>query len=174
VRVVAADRTGLLADAAAMLALERASVRSARAWTGGAGADAVAFSEWAVAASGLDAAGLRRRLEAVVAGRVDPAARLGPPPGGGLAARVVARPEASDRATVLEVRATDRPGLVHTVCRALADLGVGVRSAHVSTLGPQAVDVFYVHDADGRPLGDAEVVAAVAGVRAALVGSTGD
>ena len=56
------------------------------------------------------------------------------------------RHEASAQATVLEVRAEDRPGVVYLVCRALADLDVSVRSAHVATLGPQAVDVFYVQE----------------------------
>ena len=45
---------------------------------------------------------------------------------------------------MLEVRAADRPGVVYLVCAALAGLDVAVRSAHVDTLGPQAVDVFYV------------------------------
>ena len=49
--------------------------------------------------------------------------------------------------TVLEVRAADRPGVVYLVCAALARLDVAVRSAHVDTLGPQAVDVFYLQEA---------------------------
>ncbi len=48
---------------------------------------------------------------------------------------------------MLEVRAADRPGVVHLVCAALARLDVAVRSAHVDTLGPQAVDVFYLQEA---------------------------
>ena len=67
-----------------------------------------------------------------------------------LAPTVVVRPEASAQATVLEVRAADRPGVVYLVCAALAGLDVAVRSAHVDTLGPQAVDVFYLQEAVGR------------------------
>ena len=48
---------------------------------------------------------------------------------------------------MLEVRAADRPGVVYLVCAALARLDVAVRSAHVDTLGPQAVDVFYLQEA---------------------------
>ena len=59
---------------------------------------------------------------------------------------VAVRPEASEQATVLEVRAADRPGVIRLVCAALAGLGIDVRSAHVDTLGPQAVDVFYLQE----------------------------
>ena len=51
---------------------------------------------------------------------------------------------ASDQATVIEVRAHDRPGLLHRVGRALADHGADVTGARVSTLGSEVVDVFYV------------------------------
>ncbi len=58
-------------------------------------------------------------------------------------------------ATVLEVRADDRPGVVHLVCSALAGSTSRSGSAHVDTLGPQAVDVFYVQEpragVAGRP-----------------------
>ena len=90
---------------------------------------------------------LRQRLDAIQEGRVDPAPRLAPPERQTLAPTVVVRPEASAQATVLEVRAADRPGVVYLVCAALARLDVAVRSAHVDTLGPQAVDVFYVQEA---------------------------
>jgi [protein-PII] uridylyltransferase len=169
VRVVAADRTGLLADAAAMLALERASVRSARAWTIEQDDRPVGVSEWSVAGSELDAVVLRQRLEAIVAGRVDADARLLRSAPTTLEPTVAVRPEASDRATVLEVRASDRPGLVYTVCRAVADLGIAVRSAHVATLGPQAVDVFYVQEEAAGPLTDDRAAAAAHAIRSALV-----
>ncbi|MER5972047.1 [protein-PII] uridylyltransferase [Streptomyces sp. NPDC002055] len=69
-----------------------------------------------------------------------------PPP------RVTVAPEGSRRATVIEVRARDVPGLLHRIGRALDGAGVRVRSAHVSTLGANAVDAFYVTDAAGSPL----------------------
>jgi [protein-PII] uridylyltransferase len=169
VRVVAADRTGLLADAAAMLALERATVRSARAWTLERDGGPVGVSEWSVAGAAPDAAALRQRLEAIAAGRVDPDQRLRRPAPTRLEPTVVVRPEASARATVLEVRAADRPGLVFTVCRAVADLGIAVRSAHVTTLGPQAVDVFYLQEEAAGPLADDRAAAAAHAIRAALV-----
>jgi [protein-PII] uridylyltransferase len=74
---------------------------------------------------------------------------------------VVAAPEvsfadaASDTATVLEVRAHDRPGLLYRVAQAIADCGLDVRTARVGTLGAEAVDAFYLLGADGQPVDDA-------------------
>ncbi|HWU31528.1 MAG TPA: ACT domain-containing protein, partial [Marmoricola sp.] len=146
VRVVSGDRLGLLADAAAMLALQKLSVRGARVWTQ-EGKHPVGVSEWVLDEEGLDAAVLRQRLEAIAEGRLDPAVRLERPAPARRAPVVVQHFEASRSATVIEVRADDRPGLIYTVCRALAQLGISVKSAHVATLGPQAVDVFYVQEA---------------------------
>jgi [protein-PII] uridylyltransferase len=165
VTVLAPDRVGLLADAAAVFALQRASVRSARAWAQGD----VGVSLWEVAEEHLDEAVLRQRFEAIVAGRVDPSARLRGDPER-IAPSVVVRPEASAHATVLEVRTADRPGVVHQVCRALAGLDLTVRSAHVNTLGPQAVDVFYVQEAHAGVLSDTRAAEAAHAVRAALSG----
>ena len=62
--------------------------------------------------------------------------------------------DASDRSTVVEVRAHDAIGLLHRLTRALADAGLDVRSARVSTLGAEVVDAFYVVDGDGTPVTD--------------------
>jgi [protein-PII] uridylyltransferase len=167
VTVISGDRVGLLADAAAMLALQKVSVRAARAWTMGE----YGVSVWHVDRSGLDAAVLRERLEAIADGRVDPATRLRPSNAAPLAPTVVVRAEASARATVLEVRAADRPGVVHLVCSELARLGLTVTSAHVDTLGPQAVDVFYVQEAHAGALSDTRAADASHAVRAVLSGS---
>ena len=169
VTVIAPDRLGLLADCAAVLALQRIPVRAARAWA----QDQYAVSLWEVAAQDLDAAVLRQRYDAVVDGRLDPASRLRPADASVLAPAVVVRPEASDEATVLEVRAADRPGVVYLACAALAGLDVAVRSAHVDTLGPQAVDVFYLQEPHAGALGDSRAAAAAHAVRSALSGGPG-
>lgn len=168
VTVISGDRLGLLADAAAMLALQRASVRSARAWTQGE----VGVSVWEVGDVGdggdqaLEPAVLRQRLEAIVAGRVDTARRTRGPVA--LDPAVVVRPDASDQATVLEIRTADHPGVLHTVCVALAGVGVSVRSAHVATLGPQAVDVFYLQEPGAGALAETRAAEAAHTVRDAL------
>ncbi|WP_205474242.1 [protein-PII] uridylyltransferase [Nocardioides sp. SYSU D00038] len=164
VSVLAPDRVGLLADLAATFALERVGVRAARAWS----QDGCGISVWEVADDHVQAALLRNRLDAIVEGRVDPAARLAPRDAGGLPPAVEVRPEASEQATVIEVRASDRPGVVHLVCAALARLDLAVRSAHVATLGPQAVDVFYVQEPAAGALTDGRAAEAAHAVRAAL------
>ena len=51
--------------------------------------------------------------------------------------------------TVLEVRGLDRPGLLFELTNMLYELNVNVGSAHISTFGERAVDVFYVKDLTG-------------------------
>ena len=164
VTVVARDRVGLLADVAGVFALQRASVRAARAWADGEHA----VSAWDVVDELVDPAVLRQRFEAVVAGRLDPTARLRRARDGALAPSVVVRPEASRQATVLEVRAADRPGVLHLTLAALARLDITVRSAHVDTLGPQAVDVFYLQEASAGALSEHRAAEAAHAVRSAL------
>ncbi len=53
---------------------------------------------------------------------------------------------ASDRYTVIEVSALDRPGLLFDLARGLSDLDLNIASAHIATFGEKAVDVFYVTD----------------------------
>lgn len=164
VTAVAHDRLGLLADLAALFALHRVPVRAARAWA----QDQYGVSVWEIGEGPVDAGVLRQTYEGVRDGRVDPAGRLRPTVERTLAPSVVIRPEASDQATVLEVRTEDRPGVVYLVCAALARMDVAVRSAHVDTLGPQAVDVFYLQEAAAGSLGDQRAAEAAHAVRAAL------
>ncbi len=170
VRVVSGERTGLLADIAGALGLARIPVRSARAWPQERDGRSYGVSRWSVGERDLDPAILRQRLDAVVSGRVDLTARLGQSPRTRLEPAVVVRPEASSRSTVLEIRADDRPGLVYLVCAALAGQRISVRSAHVSTLGPQAVDVFYLQEEGAGRLSDERAAVAAHAVRDALRG----
>lgn len=165
VTVMTTDRLGLLADVAAALALQRADVRAARVWSQGS----LAISEWDVGAEWVDPAILKQRYEAIERGQLDPAARLNRPVGEpNQPASVAVRPEASVRATVLEVRASDRPGIVYRVCHALAKLDITVCSAHLDTFGPQAVDVFYLQEASAGALSDTRAAEAAHAVREAL------
>ena len=166
--VIAGDRVGLLADIAGTLATQRLRVRAARAWAQAS----YGISVWELDEEHLDAAILRERFEAISQRRVDPASRLRPSGVSTLAPSVAVRPEASTHATVLEVRATDRPGVLYLVCAALARLDVAVRSAHVDTLGPQAVDVFYLQEASAGVLSDQRAAEAAHAVRAALSGDS--
>ncbi|MFO1079868.1 MAG: [protein-PII] uridylyltransferase [Reyranellaceae bacterium] len=63
--------------------------------------------------------------------------------------RVLIDNNASDTFTVIEVNGRDRPGFLHVVTRALTRLNLQITSAHVTTYGERAVDVFYVKDLFG-------------------------
>lgn len=162
------DRPGVLPAAAGVLALHRLTVRAADLRAVelpnelGERADLLLLS-WRVAAeygSLPQAARLRADLVRALDGSLDIRARLAereaayprrrgvkaPPP------RVTVAAAGSRRATVIEVRAQDAPGLLHRIGRALEGSAVRVRSAHVSTLGANAVDAFYVTGTDGEPL----------------------
>jgi [protein-PII] uridylyltransferase len=56
----------------------------------------------------------------------------------------------SDRLTVIEVSGRDRPGLLYDLTSSLSDLSLDIGSAHITTFGEKAVDVFYVTDLTGK------------------------
>ncbi|WP_053739771.1 [protein-PII] uridylyltransferase [Streptomyces sp. NRRL WC-3618] len=160
------DQPGVLPAVAGVLAMHRLTVRTAelRALDLPDGVDGtVLLLDWRVAAeygSLPQAARLRADLVRALDGSLDITGRLAerdaayPRRRGVLApaARVTVHPTASRLATVIEVRAQDAPGLLHRLGRALEDAGVRVRSMHVSTLGSNAVDAFYVTTPEGVPL----------------------
>jgi [protein-PII] uridylyltransferase len=165
VTVAAPDRPGLFATVAGVLALHRLSVRSAQIRTerppSGDGPD-MAIDVWTVIPERdheprSDA--LRNDIARALAGELDLTHRLATrdasrrvpsvaPP----APRVDVVEAASETATVVEVRAGDRVGLLYRLGRSLALMGVSIRAARVVTLGAEAVDVFYLQDATGGPL----------------------
>jgi [protein-PII] uridylyltransferase len=50
----------------------------------------------------------------------------------------------SDDQTVLELRATDRPGLLSTIGQVFIEQGIDIEAAKIVTIGERAEDVFYV------------------------------
>ena len=66
-----------------------------------------------------------------------------------VAPRVSIDNELSRTHTVIEVDARDRPGLLYDIARALSSLNLRLSSAHVTTFGETAADVFYVKDVFG-------------------------
>jgi [protein-PII] uridylyltransferase len=68
------------------------------------------------------------------------------------APQVVCDNEASNAATMIEVRAADEPGLAYKIASALAGLGLDIVCARVATEKSDALDVFYVTDASGAKL----------------------
>jgi [protein-PII] uridylyltransferase len=59
---------------------------------------------------------------------------------------------ASNRFTVIEVNAADRPALLYRLTRALFHAKTTIASAHIATYGERAVDVFYVTDLTGQKI----------------------
>ncbi|MEU4514107.1 [protein-PII] uridylyltransferase [Nonomuraea wenchangensis] len=160
VTVVAPDRVGLLWSAAGVLSAHRLIVRSASSASAGSTA-VIEFSVVPEYGSPPDPATLESDLRLVLAGRLDIEQRLArrtravrPPRVPVAPPRVTLVDDASATATVVEVRAHDRPGLLWRIGRAFGECGLDVRAARVETLGAEAVDVFYVVDRAGRPLSD--------------------
>ncbi len=58
----------------------------------------------------------------------------------------------SDQFTVIEVSGLDRPGLLFELTSAISDLNLDITSAHVTTFGEKAVDVFYVTDLTNKKI----------------------
>ena len=56
--------------------------------------------------------------------------------------------------TAMEVIATDRPGVLSQIARAMRFCGVRLQSAKVATFGERVEDIFYITDAHDRPLED--------------------
>ncbi len=59
--------------------------------------------------------------------------------------------------TVLEINATDRPGLLSTLCQVFMQCDIRIYNAKITTLGEWVEDIFWVCHQDKRPLSDAEV-----------------
>lgn len=77
----------------------------------------------------------------------------------------------SDVFTVLEVAGLDRAGLLYELTSAISDLQLDINSAHITTFGEKAVDVFYVTDLTAKKIVDPRRQAAIRD-RLALILST--
>ena len=58
----------------------------------------------------------------------------------------------SDQFTVIEIAGLDRPGLLYEITSAISDLNLDITSAHITTFGERAVDVFYVTDLTNKKI----------------------
>jgi [protein-PII] uridylyltransferase len=166
VTVVSPDAPGTFAKVAGVLLLHGYDVLSALAHTGD-GEPSMAASQFrAVAPAGGKGwvaveSDLRRALagelaiEARLADRARTyrrrrATRAAPP----APASVTFDDAASSGATVLEIRAPNRIGVLYRIAKALAELGLDIRHATVQTLGEDVVDTFYVRNQFGQPVTD--------------------
>ena len=123
-------------------------------------------------------AAVRRDIERVLAEEVDVAAlvdaatRSRPAPSSVRKARKRARTGVdidnaiSRQYTVIDVHASDRPGVLFDVADAIYRLGLTVHLAKINTYVNQVLDVFYVTDQAGGKVAEGE---AIEGVRAAIL-----
>jgi [protein-PII] uridylyltransferase len=176
VTVVGPDRPGLLAAAAGALALHRCNVRRATAASGAPGV-AVEIFDVEPQFDRLPQWGdVEHDLGAILEGSLDVAQRLAlddqtyararrPVSASPPQRHVIIDNETSDVASIVEVRALDRMGLLHEITAALMATGCDVESAYVNTLGHEVIDTFYVRDEQGAKLSSG---AAIQRVRDAL------
>jgi [protein-PII] uridylyltransferase len=182
VTVVAPDQNGLLSTVAGVLALHRLGVRGAQVETlASPSGEPRAVQVWNVLPMFGDpapASRIREDISRVINGSLDLAERLSAreqdygAPVGTAEPRVQVVPGASSRATVLEVRAHDAPGLLHRISSAIATVGVSITAARVATLGSEVVDVFYLVSGSGGPLDSAQSNAVVGEVTEVLARGT--
>jgi [protein-PII] uridylyltransferase len=92
-------------------------------------------------------------IESELAAELQSDAPLAPPRGGRLSRRVRhfpispvvdIRPDERGTYQVLSVVASDRPGLLYSVARTLADYKINLHTARINTLGDRAEDVFLI------------------------------
>jgi [protein-PII] uridylyltransferase len=161
--VAAPDRRGLFSSVAGALALHGMDVRAANV-SGEDGVVVELFTVEVARGTWPDTARLREDLAAVLSDRMAIGDRLSErervyPARRRAAAHVLETDvgvdnEASDSATVIEVRAKDEVGLLHRLTRTLYEADLDLVSARVSTLGELVVDVFYVRESSGGKVTD--------------------
>ena len=166
VTVYAADHPGLFYRIAGAISLAGANILDARIHTT---RDGQALDNFVVAdplgrpfEEAAQLARLRRTIEDVLTGKVRLADKLAARP---LARRraevfrvapnVLIDNKASNRYTVVEVAALDRPALLYSLTYALFGARLTIHSAHIATYGERATDTFYLTDLTGEKIDNA-------------------
>ena len=163
VAIYTQDHPGLFARMAGALGMAGASIVGARVHTTRDGMAIDNFVVQSMDTSAFNAPDKLARLEQVIMttlkGRNRPREKLGARRTFGqkdaafhVQPAVIIDNSASNRSTVIEINAKDRPGLLYDLAGALYHLKLSIFSAHVATYGERAVDVFYVRDLTGQKL----------------------
>ena len=69
-------------------------------------------------------------------------------------ARVIIDNKTSDSYTILEVNCKNAPGVLYRITKVIAELGLQINTASVSTYGDRVVDIFYVKNMFGLKIDD--------------------
>ena len=160
--VVAIDHPGWFAKVAGVVALHGGSIAGADAFTR---EDGLAIDTFKVAppegAGGSWWARVEGDLDDVAGGRLAVRARVLRKAKAerprltkvqAVQPKLVVSDDHAGRATIVEVRAQDRLGVLYAIATALAELELDIVMARVQTMGHEVTDVFYLRDGDGGPL----------------------
>jgi [protein-PII] uridylyltransferase len=160
ITIYAHDHPGLFSRIAGAMAVSGANIVDAKIFTMSDGMALDTF--WVQDENGRPfdradkLARLYARIDQTLAGRLRPREELRKADGlpsrmrvFKVAPRVLIDNDASRTHTVIEVNGRDRKGLLYDLTRALSSLNLQIASAHISTFGEAAVDVFYVKDVFG-------------------------
>jgi [protein-PII] uridylyltransferase len=161
ITVVSPDRLGLFASVAGVLSVHGLDILSAEAHSDEQGMAASRFhlrdaprDGWAEVVRDVSSAlegefdidsRLRERAETYSRRRRESA--LGPQP-----PQVCFDDTGSSNATVVEVHAPDRVGLLYDITKVFADQRLDIRHARIATLGDNVVDTFYLRESDGSKI----------------------
>ncbi len=163
--IIAADRPGLLARMAGSIAMAGLSILSAQAFTT---EDGVAIDLFVVEPAfhgEIDEERwrtVRHTLRKALEGRLSLEYRVRekrqhyPQTRAEAPNEVRVLNDVSGYATVVEVEAADRLGLLFDLARTFEELHLDVSLAKVATYGPRVIDAFYVRDLYGQKVEDAE------------------
>ena len=163
--IVAADRPGLLARMAGSIALAGLSILSAQAFTTHDGVAIDLFVVEPAFHGEIDEErwrSVRRTLRKALEGRLSLEYRVRekrqhyPQPRSDVPSEVRVLNDVSDFATVVEVEASDRLGLLFDLARTFEELHLDVSLAKVATYGPRVIDAFYVRDLYDQKIEDPE------------------
>jgi [protein-PII] uridylyltransferase len=163
---LAADRPGLFADVAGVLALNDVNILSANIYTWKDGTAVDIFK----ATQPLDPIHpdatwekVKQDLKRAFEGKLSLTYRLGQKRASSVLSnldkpsrppQVIIDNRSSDFFTLIEVFADDRVGLLYLITKTLFDLRLDIRVAKIATKGDQIADVFYVRDLEGQKIAD--------------------
>ncbi|MDE2411470.1 MAG: [protein-PII] uridylyltransferase [Sphingomonadales bacterium] len=172
VTVIAADHPGLFYRIAGGIHLAGGNIIDARIHTARNGMAVDNFLVQDPLGRPFSEDGQLARIKTMIADALANRVKLVPQ----LAARPLARPradafevhptvefdnQASNRFTVVEVNARDRPALLNRLSRALFEARLIVHSAHIATYGERAADTFYVTDLLGEKIDSTQRMRAI-------------
>ncbi|WP_353217640.1 [protein-PII] uridylyltransferase, partial [Sandarakinorhabdus sp.] len=163
VAIYASDHPGLFYRIAGAISLAGGNIFDARIHTT---RDGMAIDNFVVLdplgqpfAESQQLARLKRNIEDVLTGRIRLADKLAARPLArrkaeffGVEPRVLIDNKASNRYTVIEVNANDRPALLFALTNGLFQSRVTIHSAHIATYGERATDTFYITDLTGAKI----------------------